>query len=68
MGDLCSGIARYPKLTCKCYAQARIGKAPPNYRAIGGMRAVAALWLDAVLSEKLVHRIEPCPQTAPAER
>jgi hypothetical protein len=48
-----------PKLTCKCCGQARISKTPPDHCAIGGVRAVAAQRLDALLSVKLVHRIEP---------
>jgi len=42
----------------------RISKTPADNSAIGTVRAVAALRLDAVLSVKGVHRIEPSTEAA----
>jgi len=58
---------RYPILPFesfgKCVRNFQISEAPANYTAVSIMPAMTALRFDAVLSVKIIHRIEPGAET-----
>ena len=58
------GAASHPKLTGKRCRQTRIGKTPPDDRAIRSVHALPALWFDAVLRVKGIHGVEFRPEAA----